>query len=302
MQAAIDLDQLRAFAAVVRAGSFTRAAEALATRKSHLSRLVMRLETRLDAQLLRRTTRSVTVTELGREVFERATAILAALDDTERLAERSKTEPQGVISLTCGEEFGLSVVSQWITGYLIAYPRVRVEADYSNRIVDIVREGYDLAIRVGMSGDSDLTASKLGEIDYALFASPAYLARRGAPARPTELVEHDTVVFGAPGRVVDLRLNRGADAQTIRLTPRVLVNNNLAARDAIASGLGIGLLPRFQASRLAAAGRLAEILPGWSKPPVTVRALHAASRYATPKVRAFVDHAKRNFAKAIASA
>lgn len=300
MQATIDPEQLRAFVAVVRAGSFTRAAVALATRKSHLSRLVMRLETRLDAQLLRRTTRSVTVTELGRDVYERAAAILAALEETERLAESVKGEPRGILRLTCGEEFGLSVVSRWIAGYLNAYPHVRVEADYSNRLVDIVREGFDLAIRVGPSGDADLTAQKLGEVGYALFASPAYLSRRGAPAGPRELDAHDTVIFGAPGRTVELALHHGASVETLRLAPRVLVNNTLAARDAIVAGLGIGMLPRFQAAQLAGAGLLKEVLPGWSRPPVAVKALYATSRYPAPKVRAFVDHAKKNFARVIA--
>jgi LysR family transcriptional regulator, regulator for bpeEF and oprC len=295
MQATIDPEQLRAFAAVVRAGSFTRAAEALATRKSHLSRLVMRLEARLDAQLLRRTTRSVTVTELGREVFERAVSILDALEDTSRLAESAKGEPQGVLRLTCGEEFGLCVVSRWVSGFLADHPKVRIEADYTNRIVDVVREDYDLAIRVGVLGDLDLTASRLGEAGYALFASPGYLAGRDAPRQARDLVGHDTVVFGAPGRPVEMELHRGSERETLRLSPRLLVNNNLAARDAVAAGLGIGLLPRFQAARLVGDGRLVEVLPGWSKPPVPVHAVFSSSRYPTPKVRAFVDHAKRTF-------
>ena len=302
MQATIDPEQLRAFVAVARAGSFTRASESLATRKSHLSRLVMRLEARLDAQLLRRTTRSVTVTELGREVFERAVSILDALEDTERLAESAKSEPQGVLRLTCGEEFGLCVVSRWIAGFLADYPRVRLEADYTNRVVDIVKENYDLAIRVGTLGDGDLTASRLGEAEYGLFASPDYLADRGAPKRPRDLDGHDAVVFGVPGRAVELEVRRGPDSEILRLAPRLLVNNNLAARDAVAAGLGIGLLPRFQAARMVAQGRLAEVLPGWAKPPVPVHAVFSSSRYPTPKVRAFVDYAKRNFVAVLADA
>ena len=300
MEATIDPAQLRAFVAVVRSGSFTRAAEALSTRKSHLSRQVIRLEGRLDAQLLHRTTRSVTVTELGREVFERAVSILEALEDTDRLAESAKGEPHGVLRLTCGEEFGLSVVTRWIAGYLADHPRMRVEADYTNRLVDIVSDGYDLAIRVGALGDGDLTASKLGEAEYGLFASPGYLADRGAPSSPRDLDSHDTIVFAAPGRTAELELTRGSDRETVRLVPRLLVNNNLAARDAVAAGLGIGLLPRFQAAQLLVDGRLQEVLPGWAKPPVSVHAVFSSSRYPTPKVRAFVDHAKRTFAAAIA--
>lgn len=302
MQATIDPEQLRAFVSVVRAGSFTRAAEALATRKSHLSRLVMRLEARLDAQLLRRTTRSITVTELGREVFERAVSILDALEDTGRMAESAKAEPQGVLRLTCGEEFGLCVVSRWIASYLADHPKMRVEADYTNRIVDIVKEGYDLAIRVGTLGDGDLIASRLGQAEYGLFASLGYLAARGVPARPRDLDGHDMIVFGTPGRPVNLELRRGPDSEILRLAPRLLVNNNLAAREAVITGLGIALLPRFQVARMLAEGQLEEVLPGWAKPPVPVHALFSSSRYLTPKVRAFVDHAKRNFATALSGA
>lgn len=262
----------------------------------------MRLETRLGAQLLRRTTRSVTTTELGAEVYERAVAILAALDDTERMTENAKGAPQGVLRLTCGEEFGLSVVGRWIAGYLAEFPEVRVEADYTNRLVDVVGEGYDLAIRVGTLADNDLVASKLGDIEYALFASPAYLARRGAPSQPHDLDGHGTVVFGPPGRSVRLDLQRGMEKETLRLVPRVLVNNNLAARDTVAAGLGIGLLPRFQSTQLVRDGALQEVLPGWSQPPVPVNALFASRRYLAPKVRAFVDHARRHFAVATGSA
>jgi LysR family transcriptional regulator for bpeEF and oprC len=229
-------------------------------------------------------------------VFERAVSILDALEDTGRLAESAKGEPQGVLRLTCGEEFGLCVVSRWIAGYLADHPKMCVEADYTNRIVDIVKEGYDLAIRVGTLGDGDLTASRLGQAEYALFASPDYLAARGAPTRPRDLDAHDMVVFGAPGRPVELELRRGPDLEILRLAPRLLVNNNLAARDAISAGLGIALLPRFQVAPILAEGRLVEVLPGWTKPPVPVHAVFSSSRYPTPKIRAFVDHAKKTFA------
>lgn len=177
-----------------------------------------------------------------------------------------------------GEEFGLCVVSRWIVGHLADFPRMRVEADYTNRVVDMVREGYDLAIRVEALGDGDLTASRFGEAEYGLFASPGYLAGRGAPRRPRDFNGHDTVVFGAPGRAVELQLRRGSDSEILRLAPRLLVNNNLAARDAVAVGLGIALLPRFQVAQMVAQGRLEEVLPGWTKPPVPVHAVYSSSR------------------------
>ncbi len=214
----------------------------LGTQKSHLSRLVSRLETRLGAQVLRRTTRSLTVTELGRELFERATGILSALDDTEAVVLAAQGRPTGILRLTCGQEFGLLALSRWIASYLERFPEVRVEADFTNRVADVVHEGFDVAIRVGALEDSGLSARKLGEVAYAFYASPAYVRARGIPEAPVELPDHSTIVFAPPGRPPVLRLVREHESTALTVAPRLLVNNNLAARDAIAAGLGIGLL------------------------------------------------------------
>ncbi len=283
MSATIDVEQLRVFVTVVRDGSFTRAAETLGTQKSHLSRVLTRLEARLGTQLLRRTTRSLTVTETGRELFERATGILSALDETEAAMLHAQGRPTGMLRLTCGQEFGLLAVSRWIGSYLDRYPEVRVEADFTNRIVDIVHEGVDVAIRVGALEDSSLSARKLGEVAYAFYATPAYLRARGEPDVPAALARHNTVVFAPPGRPPVLRLVRGHESCSVQVAPRLVVNNNLAARDAVAAGLGIGLLPVFQAEPLVASGMLAGTLREWTRPPVPVHAVFVSSRYLAPK-------------------
>jgi len=158
------ISELNAFAKVVQTGSFTRAAESLGTQKAYLSRVVANLEQKLGARLLVRTTRSLSLTEVGREVFERAVGILGAVDDVQRLTQKMVAEPRGTLRLTCGVEFGMIAVSRWIGHYLKRYPQVSVESDFTGRIVDLVHEGFDLAIRIGPLTESSLAARRLGEL------------------------------------------------------------------------------------------------------------------------------------------
>lgn len=299
MTAMLDFNQLNAFVAVVRAKSFTSAADALGTDKAQVSRLVGRLETVLGAQLLTRSTRALAVTEIGREIFERAVGILGALEETEAVAAKAQSAPRGVLKITCGEEFGLFVVSQWIIAYQKKFTSVRVEANLTNRVVDLVHEGIDVAIRVGSLPDSELSARKLGEISYALYASPAYLKRRGTPKSTADLKKHDYLLFtGGAGLA---QLSKGAETLKPDWAPRLAADNNALLRKAAVQGLGITLVPRFQAAPLVTEGRLVEVLPGWTRPNVPVHAVFPSSRFLTPKVRAFVDLARTNFDSALHS-
>src|SRR5262249_12662489 len=228
IMATMDARQLQVFAAVVRAGSFTGAALALRTQKAHVSRVVSRLERELGVRLLSRTTRSVAVTDTGHDLYVRATGILAALDDARDAMLRSQREPQGALKVTCGVEFGLLVVGRWIDELLRRYPKVRVEADFSNRVADLVQEGFDVAVRVGALADSSLAVRKLGEVSYALYASPDYLAGRPAPAAPAELVAHDLVMF-SPRPPPRWRLRPGGDRVAGAGPARPHVHHNPAA-------------------------------------------------------------------------
>lgn len=246
-------------------------------------------------RLLERTTRSLSLTEVGREIFERAVGILGAVEDAERVAQRMLAEPRGVLKLTCGVEFGMIAVSRWIDAYLQRYPQVAVEADFTGRVVDIVHEGFDLAIRVGELPDSRLAARRLGELDYGLFASPDYLARRGIPATPEELSQHDLLVFTAGSHRVGWRLARGSETRRIEAPARLRINNSFAVRDAAIRGLGIAQLPALVADAALASTQLTRVLPDWHPPAVPVHALFPSNRYLTPKVRAFIDHAVQAF-------
>lgn len=284
--ARIELDQLSTFVKVVQAGSFTRAAEVLGTEKAKVSRTVSRLEQRLGVRLLERTTRSLRLTEIGREILERSVTVLAAVEETERVAARVHDAPRGVLKLTCGVEFGLLAVNRWVGAYLTRYPDVAIEADYTNRLVDLVHEGFDLAIRVGELRDSTLAARRLGELRYGLFAAPGYLARFGTPRSVEALARHARVTFTGGIFRSGWRLTDARGTHVVEGTGRLAVNNSYAARDAATAGLGIALLP--DAIGRGAPG-LERVLPKVEGPRIPFSAVFPSARYLTPKVRAFVD-------------
>jgi LysR family transcriptional regulator, regulator for bpeEF and oprC len=294
--ATINFRQLEAFVTVVRAGSFTAAAVDLATQKAHVSRLVSHLEDRLGVRLLQRSTRSLALTEVGRDLYERASGVLGALDATERAIRDYQSAPTGTLKLTCGTEFGLLVVNRWIEEYLARYPAMKIDVDYATRFVDIIHEGFDLAIRLGDLEDSELSARKLGEIDYVLYASPDYLAARGAPKQPEDLDRHDLIMVTLPSRIM-WRLSDGTRTFEVTNEPRIQLNNNLAARDTIARGVGIGIVAKIKSDPLVHSGKLVRVLDGWTFGPIPIHALFASSRYLAPKVRTFIDLAIEDMAR-----
>lgn len=295
MESTIDLAAVQAFAKVVQTGSFTRAAEALHTHKAHLSRVIGRLERTLGARLLERTTRSLSLTEVGREFHERSATILAAVEDARQAVAQSQGEPRGTLRLTCGVEFGMLAVSHWISLYLKRHPQMKMEAEITGRIVDVVHEGFDLAIRVGPLPDSTLAARRLGTLTYALYASGDYLERRGVPPSPKALAEHDLLVFTRSTTASGWQLSRNGETVQVASPPRFRASNSFAVRDLAASGLGIALLPRLIGDPLVAGGSLRTVLEGWSPPDVPVSAVFASARFLAPKVRAFIEVASAAF-------
>lgn len=295
MKTTIDLAALRAFVKVVQTGSFTAAADALFTHKARLSRVVSQLERELGARLLERTTRSLSLTEVGREFHERALAILAAMDDARLAVQQAQGEPRGTLRLTCSVEFGMLAANDWIRHYLLRYPHMKVDAEMTSRLVDVVHEGFDLAIRVGPLADSSLAARGLGALDYALYAAPDYLRQRGVPVQPADLVDHAQLVFVPAGRRSHWTLDDGQSTERIPLQPRLRATNLFTIRDAAAQALGIAALPRRIAQPLVAEGRLQHVLEAWRPPSVPVSAVFASARFLAPKVRAFVEVAVQMF-------
>lgn len=288
MNTSIDLPEMRVFAAVVTDGSFTTAADRLGTDKARVSRIVRRMEEKLGAQLLIRSTRRLSVTEVGRDYFERAMCILTAAEAAEAAVAQQSREPKGLLKITAGSEFGTMVVDRWIAAFLRQAPKVTVEAEYTNRLVDIIHEGFDVAIRVGTLEDSGLSARKLGEVSYGLYATPDYLKRGPGITAVSDLKQHDLIMKTTRGRS-NWSLVNGANLEKVTATPRCAVNSTIAAKNLALEGLGIAQLPRFMAESYVADGRLSCVLPGWAEVPAPVHAVFASSRYMDPKVRSFVD-------------
>lgn len=293
----MEFSAIQCFVKVVQTGSFTRAAEALHTQKAHVSRVVSQLEGALGVRLLERSTRALSLTEVGREFFERSVGILASVDDARRAVQKSQGEPRGTLKLTCGVEFGMVAVNGWISRYLALYPQVLVNADFTGRLVDIVHEGFDLAIRVGALADSSLAARKLGELHYGLFASDAYLKRHPAPSSPADLGQHSLLAFSGGAFQNGWTLWRDGACERVSREPRLKANNLFAVRDAAVQGLGIVQLPWLVAAPEVARHSLQPVLPGWAPEPVPVHAVFASARYLTPKVRAFIDLALTSWAE-----
>ncbi len=286
----MNLDQLKAFAAVVHAGSFTAAALQLGHDKAHLSRSVSALERELGTRLLERSTRSLRLTESGRSVVERARAILGASDELLQFARSLQAEPQGTLKLSFNHDFGLVAANAWITRYLQRWPRVAVDADTTARRVDLVHEGFDLALRIGELDDSRLAARRLGSLHYGLFASPAYLAQAGTLRSPAQLGTHTLLMFATGSGHTAWRLRpagRGG-VHTVDHAGRVRAGSVTLLLQACRAGLGVARLPLALAA-MVPPGELQPVLPRWTPEPVPVHAVFPSSRYLAPKVRAFID-------------
>lgn len=288
MNTTIDLAEMRTFVAVVTDSSFTTAAERLGTDKARVSRIVRKMEEKLGARLLNRSTRRLSVTEVGRDYFERAVGILNAAEAAEAAVAQQSGELKGQIRITAGTEFGTMVVDGWIAKFLGLAPKVTAETEYTNRLVDIIHEGIDVAIRVGTLQDSGLSARKLGEITYGLYAAPNYLKHNPTLTKVSDLHHHQLIVKTQRNNPTWTLFNE-TSTENIELSPRASVSSIITAKNLALAGIGIAQLPHFIAEPQVKDGHLSLVLPGWSHAPAPVHAVFASSRYMDPKVRSFVD-------------
>ncbi|MDI4234150.1 LysR family transcriptional regulator [Bradyrhizobium sp. Arg237L] len=288
MTTTVGFSEMQVFVTVVTEESFTAAAERLETDKARVSRIVQRIEAKLGVRLLNRSTRGLRVTEVGREYFERASSILAAAQAAEAAVAQQSQVPKGRLKITATPEFGTTRVDNWIAAYLSKWPKVTVEAVYSIRFVDIIHEGIDVAIRIGVLQDSDLSARKIGEVTYGLYASPDYLKRSVALRTVGDLKGHDLIMKASGGRSSWTLVNDRA-TEKVSQPPRCMLDNIVAAKNLTVSGLGIAQLPRFMAEPHVVDGALLRVLPDWASIPMPVHAVFASTRYMDPKVRGFVD-------------
>lgn len=299
MTTTIGFAEMKVFVTVVTEKSFTAAAETLETDKARVSRIVQRIEDKLGARLLDRSTRRLSVTEVGREYYERASSILAAAEAAEAAVAHHGTEPVGRLKITTTPEFGTTRVDAWVAAYLARWPRVSVDAVYSIRYVDIIHEGIDVAIRLGALADSELSARKLGEVTYGLYASAEYVRRAEPLSTVGDLQRHALIMKTTSGRTGWTLINGKAVEQVTR-TPRCAVDNVVALKNLALSGLGVAQLPRYLAEPHVAAGALLRVLPEWVSTAMPVHAVFTSTRYMAPKVRRFVDLCRAEFGTVVA--
>src|ERR1700761_263793 len=203
------IDAMQAFVAVADLQGFAPAARKLGLSPSGVTRLIAALEDRLGARLLQRTTRSVTLTDVGARYLERARRILADVDEAEGSAQDERARPSGRLVVSAPHGFGRLHVSPLMSAYLKRYPEVNAELRLSDRVINLVEEGVDLAVRIGHLADSSLVARHVGNMRRIIVASPGYLKSRGEPRRPQDIAAHDTIQFGAPGRSTEWRFAEG---------------------------------------------------------------------------------------------
>ncbi|HSN89602.1 MAG TPA: LysR substrate-binding domain-containing protein [Anaeromyxobacteraceae bacterium] len=285
----MDLNRLTLFEAVARTSSFSAAARELGIPKSSASRGLARLEGELGVQLLFRTTRRVSLSEAGTALYDRITPLLrsvkAALGE---IPEREET-PSGTLRITAPVDLGVLFLAEVVTRYAARYPAVSVQVSLTGRVIDLVAEGFDVALRVAARlQDSTLVVRRAAPILFHLFASPLYLARRGTPRVETDLAGHDQVVFrGGPRSLRPARPGRPAASKG--RPPRIVCDDLLFARDAVRAGAGIGLLPTFVAEDDVVAGRLVRILPRFAVPAGHLHVVTPAAKHVPRKVTAFRD-------------
>jgi len=287
------------FAKVVEQGSFARAAERLSISSSACSRQVAELEAHLDTRLLNRTTRRLSLTESGQGFYERCVQLLADLEEAEQAAAQTAARPRGTLRITTSINFGVRHVSPAIGAFLAKYPEVRFDVSLSDRIVDLVEEGYDLAIRIGSAGGETVVARKLGEARMVACASPAYLKAHGVPKTPEELARHACLTYEyMPVRNVWPFRGKDGREHAVRVSGPLHSNNGDLLAAAAVAGVGIAYEPEFILGPDLKAGRLVPILSAYSSPLGPIYAAYPSRRYLSAKVRAFVDFLAERFANA----
>lgn len=281
---------------VVDHGGFTDAARKLGLSKSAVSKHVSALEARLAVRLLNRTTRRVSPTEVGLAYYDRARSVLAQAAEADNMVTAMQATPKGSLRLSAPVNFGVRQISPAVATFLCAFPEVDINMELDDRFVELVAEGFDLAIRIGTLTDSSLKAKKLAEARSLIVASPAYLAGCGTPRTIDDLNDHRLLHYSqlSTGNFWRLRTASGEERQ-IRVGGRLTVNNGEALMKAAEAGLGIAQIPSFMLGDAVTSGRLVELLPDRPRETLGIYAVYPQGRFPQPKLRAFIDFLSERF-------
>jgi len=283
------IDAMQAFVAVADLQGFAPAARKLGLSPSGVTRLIAALEQRLGARLLQRTTRSVTLTDIGTRYLERARRILADVEEAEGSAQDERTRPSGRLVVSAPVGFGRLHVSPVMSAYLKRYPEVSAELRLADRMVNLVEDGIDLAVRIGHLADSSLVARHVGEMRRIVVASSGYLKQRGEPNAPEAVTSHETIQFGAMTASPDWRFVEDGREIRVTCTPRFTTNSADAAIQYAEQGGGLTRVLAYQAADAIKGGRLRVVLAQFEQPPLPIHIVYPTSRLLSAKVRTFID-------------
>lgn len=293
-----DLSGIAVFAAVVEEGSFTAAAEKLQQSKSAISKQVTRLEQRLGAQLLARTTRRLNLTEVGQAFYERCRRIIAEAEEAELAVTNLQQVPRGRLRISAPLSFGLTHLVNALPDFMKAYPEVCVDIDFNDRRVDLVDEGFDMAVRIGKLEDSSMIAKRIAETQGVVLASPTYWDQHGTPNHPNELEGHNCLIYtykDTPNSWIFQNPENPRETLSVKVGGTMTSNNGNALIRAAAAGLGVIYSPTFICSDFIRNGSVTCALRGYDAVPIGIYALYPPNRHLSAKVRAFIDFLSARF-------
>lgn len=279
----------RMFLAVIETGSFTGAAERLGTSSGQASKLVSRLEAELGVRLLNRTTRSVSPTEAGRAYHDRLKPLVDEFEALEMDIRNASQSPRGRLRVTAPLTFGALELAPALNAFAARYPDIALDVSFSDRVANLVDEGFDMAVRVGRPEDSSLVSRKLCDVRIVVVGAPSYLDRRGEPASPEDLADHDCIIdanFRDPDRWC---FREAGEERAVPVRGRIRYSNAEACLSAAEAGLGLACAPAFVAGEALRTGRVRLLLSDFEPAPYAVHALYPHSRHLAAKVRALVD-------------
>jgi DNA-binding transcriptional LysR family regulator len=280
------IDAMQAFVVVADQRSFASAARKLGLSPSAVTRLIAALEDRLGARLLQRTTRQVALTDAGARYLERVRRILADVEEAERTAEDERTRPSGRLVVSAPVGFGRLHVSPVVSAYLFRYPDVTCELRLADRIVNLVEDGVDLAVRIGHLADSSLVARQVGVMRRIVVATPSYLKQHGEPKTPEAIIAHQTIQFGA---TPDWRFVKDGRELRVDPSPRLITNSSDAAIEHAEQSGGLTRVMAYQAADAIKRGDLRIVLAKFEEPALPIHIVYPTSRLLSAKVRAFID-------------
>jgi len=286
-----DISAVQAFVAIVNEGSIAGAARRMGLTRSAVGKALARLEARLDVRLLNRTTRRIAMTDAGLRFQESCTRILADLAEAEASVRRERDHPTGTLRLALPEAYGRLRLLPVLQDYLRTWPELKAEISFTDRVIDMAEEGYDLAVRIGdVASDPRLLTRVIDRFHALICAAPEYLSRYGIPVTPEDLADHARLSFGKRGETIDWRLRtQGGREITLPGSARFVFDSAEAIHDAAVAGLGVAYLPDFLVKDALASGQLVRLLPDTITQQVAVHLVYPDRRHLPARSRAFID-------------